>query len=148
MTDLSRSSDTHPGDKPPKHRLDEQWIHICPLDALPADSGIGALLNQDTADEQQIALFRVMGQEPGSDTICAISNFDPFSKANVLARGILCSVGDELAVASPIGKEHFSLITGQCFEEEDVSIKTYPGKIIDGQVYVQALPANLPVNQE
>ena len=114
------------------------WEQICKLDDLPVDAGIAALVGEGTAQESQIALFRTSDQATKADSLYAISNFDPFSEANVLGRGILCSIGEELAVASPIGKEHFSLSTGQCFEDESVVVNTYPVKISDGAVFVQA----------
>lgn len=123
MTDLS-AAETDP------------WEKICSLADLPLDAGVAALINQDTPQEQQIALFR----HRDSADVYAIGNFDPFSEANVLARGILCSIDGELAVASPVLKEHFSLISGKCFEDETVSVPTYPTKIIDGQVYVHVVP--------
>ena len=110
----------------------DPWEKICRLEQIPLDAGIAALINQDTPEEQQIALFR----NRDSADVYAIGNFDPFSKANVLARGILCSINGELAVASPVLKEHFSLTTGQCFEDETVSVPTYATKISDGQVFV------------
>ena len=54
----------------------------------------------------------------------------------MLSRGILCSLGERLAVASPVLKEHFNLATGQCLEDESVSIATFPVKIVDGNVLV------------
>ncbi|MBV1904908.1 MAG: nitrite reductase small subunit NirD [Pseudomonadales bacterium] len=117
---------------------DTQWIQICQLEALPIDAGTAALLDEGKPTEEQIALFRITSTTQGESTIFAVSNFDPFSEANVISRGILCSIGDELAVASPIGKQHFCLNSGTCFEDEDVALKTYPSKIADGQVYVQS----------
>ena len=110
------------------------WERICPLDELPFDAGTAALLKQNTPEEAQIALFR----PADTDAVYAIGNFDPFSEVNVLARGILCSIGAELAVASPILKQHFSLITGRCIEDERVSVTTYPVIVRDGVVYVQS----------
>ena len=111
----------------------DPWEKICALVDLPHNAGVAALLNQDTALEKQIALFR----RGDSNDVYAISNFDPFSQANVLARGILCSISGELAIASPVLKQHFSLSTGQCFEDEAVSAQTYSTKISEGQVFVQ-----------
>lgn len=108
------------------------WIDICSIDSLPYDAGVAALLHADTPQETQIALFRIAD----SMQVYAISNFDPFSEANVLSRGILCSMGDELSVASPVLKEHFNLRTGQCFEDDSMSIPTYPVKITKGHVLV------------
>ena len=111
---------------------DQNWISICALEDLPFNAGVAALLHADTPRETQIALFRTSA----NDAVYAISNFDPFSEANVLSRGILCSIGEQLAVASPVLKEHFNLATGQCFEDESVSIATFPVKIVDGNVLV------------
>lgn len=107
------------------------WIDICALDDLPYEAGIGAILPIDGHD-QQIALFRLTD----SDQVYAIGNFDPFSKANVLARGIIGSIGDEIVVASPILKQHFSLTTGCCIEDAAVSVPTYPVKIVGERVWV------------
>jgi NAD(P)H-dependent nitrite reductase small subunit len=109
------------------------WERICPLSELPFDAGTAALINQDTPQEAQIALFRPLA----TDTVFAIDNFDPFSGVNVLARGILCSIGEELAVASPILKQHFSLATGRCIEDDGVSVTTYPVSVRDGVVFVR-----------
>jgi len=111
---------------------DQNWTSICALKDLPLNAGVAALLHADTPKETQIALFRTSG----NDAVYAISNFDPFSEANVLARGILCSIGDQIAVASPVLKEHFDLSTGQCFEDDSVSIATFPVKVADGNVLV------------
>ncbi|OUS01869.1 hypothetical protein A9Q90_09770 [Gammaproteobacteria bacterium 54_18_T64] len=111
---------------------DQSWTRICAVQDLPVDAGIAALLHADTPEETQIALFRTSV----NDAVYAISNFDPFSEANVLARGILCSFGEQIAVASPVLKEHFDLITGQCFEDDSVSIATFPVKLDDGNVFV------------
>jgi nitrite reductase (NADH) small subunit len=111
---------------------DQNWTSICALQDLPLNAGVAALLHADSPEETQIALFRTSA----NDAVYAISNFDPFSEANVLARGILCSIGEQLAVASPVLKEHFNLLTGQCFEDDSVSIATFPVKIADGNVLV------------
>ena len=111
---------------------DQNWTSICALQDLPLNAGVAALLNADSPEETQIALFRTSD----NDAVYAVSNFDPFSEANVLARGILCSIGEKIAVASPVLKEHFDLSTGQCFEDDSVSIATFPVKIADGNVLV------------
>lgn len=111
---------------------DQNWTSICAVQDLPLNAGVAALLNADSPEETQIALFRTSD----NDAVYAVSNFDPFSEANVLARGILCSIGEQIAVASPVLKEHFDLATGQCFEDDSVSIATFPVKIADGNVLV------------
>jgi nitrite reductase (NADH) small subunit len=112
-----------------------QWIDICALNDIIPNTGVCALV-----ENQQIAIFRY-----GTETeVYAIANYDPFSKTYVLSRGI---VGDYLAntgsdrqsipkVASPIYKHNFNLLTGQCLDDETVSIPTYKVRIVDGRVQV------------
>ena len=68
--------------------------------------------------------------------VYAIDNYDPFSKAYVLSRGI---VGDRHGipkVASPIYKQNFSLLTGECLDDSTVKLATFSVRILDGQVQV------------
>lgn len=117
--------------------LDEGWERVCRLQDLPFDAGVAALIRENSAEETQVALFRVAD----SDKVYALCNRDPFSDANVLARGILCGVGEKLAVASPIMKEHFYLENGQCLEAPEVFIATYPVSVQGEDVYVRTTPA-------
>ena len=105
----------------------QQWTTICPLDRILPNTGVCALVN-----DRQIAVFRV-GE--GND-VYAIDNYDPFSKASVLSRGI---VGDRHGipkVASPIYKQNFSLLTGDCLDDLTVKLQTFSARVVDGQVQV------------
>lgn len=104
------------------------WTPICPLDDIVPDSGVCAL-----AGGRQVAVFRV-----GADQVFAIANHDPFSKANVLSRGITGDIKGELVVASPVYKQHFRLATGQCVEDESVSVESFAVRIRNGIVEVEA----------
>ena len=66
----------------------------------------------------------------------AISNYDPFSKAFVLSRGVVGSRGDRLKVASPIYKQSFDLRTGACLDDPEVSVRTFAVRIVEGIVQV------------
>jgi nitrite reductase (NADH) small subunit len=105
-------------------------MRICPLEAIVPDTGICALV-----DGRQVAVFRV------DDAVHAIDNFDPFSKANVLSRGIVGDVKGELVVASPVYKQHFSLKTGRCVEEPDVRVSVHPAAVVDGYVVIASTTA-------
>jgi len=89
---------------------------ICSAADLIENSGVCALIG-----DTQVALFYLPDTE---QKVFALANWDPLGKANVMSRGIVGNVGDELVVASPLYKQHFSLTTGQCIEEE-ATLATY-----------------------
>ena len=103
------------------------WFDVCPLDDIIPDRGVCALV-----DGRQVAVFRL---SPG-DEVLAIANYDPFSKAFVLSRGIVGSRGDRVKVASPIYKQSFDLRTGACLDDDTVSVPTFPVRVVDGMVQV------------
>jgi nitrite reductase (NADH) small subunit len=106
------------------------WEDVCAIDDVLPGTGAAALVGGE-----QIAIVRTR-----SDALYAISNFDPFSKAFVLARGI---VGDRAGVpkiASPIYKQSFDLQTGQCLDDEGVRLPVYFARVVAGRIQV-AIPA-------
>jgi nitrite reductase (NADH) small subunit len=105
------------------------WITVCNEADLTADTGICAL-----HQGEQVAIFKLALV----DELYAVSNFDPFGKANVMSRGIIGSIGDSLVVASPLYKQHFDLKTGECLEDESESLKTYQVRVEAGQVQLLA----------
>ena len=98
-----------------------EWLAVCKLEDIVPNTGVCALVG-----DRQVAVFRL---DDGS--IHAIDNHDPYSHANVLSRGIVGDIKGEVVVASPIYKQHFSLITGKCVEEPDVCVPVY-GVRVDG----------------
>jgi nitrite reductase (NADH) small subunit len=108
----------------------KQWMTVCSIDQIVPYSGVTALIQ-----DQQVAIFRLPGDE--GDQVYAISNYDPFSKAFVLSRGIVGDRGGEYKIASPIYKHTFSLITGQCFDDPSIKLSTWAARIVDGHVQVQ-----------
>ena len=105
------------------------WVDVCGLDDLVAGRGVAALVGS-----HQVAVFLVDGD------IFALSNFDPFSQAFVLSRGIVGSRGDRLKVASPVYKQSFDLRTGECLDDADVSVPVFGVRIVGDRVEV-AQPA-------
>lgn len=102
------------------------WVDVCPLDKLIPGRGVCALVGG-----LQIAVFRIAGEE-----IYALSNFDPFSGAFVLSRGIVGSRAERLKVASPVYKQSFDLQTGVCLDDVTVSVRTFEVRVLDGMVQV------------
>ena len=109
-----------------------KWYEICPIDYVVPGTGVAALVQGE-----QIAIIRT-----NDGLFAALSNFDPFSEAFVIARGI---VGDRRGVpkiASPIYKQSFSLETGECLDDPSVCLAVYPIRVIAGKIQV-ALPARV-----
>ena len=105
-----------------------EWIDVCAVDDITPDTGVAVLIG-----DVQIAIVRV---GDGDDQIFAISNYDPFSHAFVIARGIVGDRGGVPKIASPIFKQSFDLTTGQCLDDADVRIPTYPTRVREGRVSV------------
>jgi len=110
-------------------RSSSPWVEVCDLVRLPFDRGVCALV-----DGQQVALFRVAP----NDELYAVSNYDPFSKAFVLSRGIVGSRGEVVKVTSPVYKNAFCLRTGASLDDANVRLRTYPIRVVGGRVQVAA----------
>jgi nitrite reductase (NADH) small subunit len=107
-----------------------QWVTVCSLDQILPNTGVCALVNH-----QQVAIFHVQSADRAAQ-IYAIDNYDPFSKAYVLSRGIVGDRGGIAKVASPIYKHNFNLQTGACFDDPTVTVATYPSRIVEGQIEI------------
>ena len=101
---------------------------ICKLADIVPNTGVCALV-----DGHQVAVYRL-----DDDRVYAIDNHDPFSRANVLSRGIVGDQKGELVVASPIYKQHFSLTTGQCLEDPGVRVPVYTVRVEKETIWVEA----------
>lgn len=108
---------------------EKNWIQVCFEDDLINDTGICAKVNS-----QQIAIFKSSRLKQ----LFAISNYDPIGEANVLSRGIIGSLGEQVVVASPLYKEHYDLRTGTCVEKPEYSVKVFPVTVENGVVQIQA----------
>ena len=99
---------------------------ICKLEDILPNCGVCALVQGE-----QVAVFRL-----DDGRIFALGNRDPFSGANVLSRGIVGDLNGELVVASPVYKQHFSLLTGRCLEDASVSVPVYAARVDGADVVV------------
>lgn len=90
-------------------------IATIPQHLVGAGQGVAILV-----EDVQIAVFR-------TDDGCfyALSNRDPFTGANVLARGIVGSRKGIPIVSSPMRKHAFDLSTGQSLDDPAVRIATF-----------------------
>lgn len=111
------------------HSTTRAWHSVCGFDDIVPNTGVCALV-----DGKQIAIFRV------DEMVFALDNYDPASDANVMSRGLVGDLQRELVVASPIYKHHYSLVTGRCLEDAELSVPVYPVRVADGRVWVQSTP--------
>jgi assimilatory nitrate reductase catalytic subunit len=102
-------------------------IQVCRLEDIVPNTGVCALVRG-----RQVAIFRL-----DDDSVYALDNRDPFSKANVLSRGIVGDLRGELVVASPVYKQHFNLVSGRCVEDAAVQIPVYRARVEDGFVFIE-----------
>ena len=104
-----------------------EWFDVCALADIAPASGVAALI-----ENRQIALVR-----PGDDDrVFGLSNYDPFSEAFVLARGIVGDRAGRPKIASPIYKQSFDLETGACIDDPSVQLPTYAVRVRQGRVEV------------
>lgn len=97
-----------------------EWQDVCAAEDVVAGTGVAARING-----RQVAVFNTQ------QGFFSIGNLDPFSGANVLARGIVGDVSGVLVVASPVYKQHFCLKTGQCLEDPAVSVPVYSVRVCE-----------------
>jgi nitrite reductase (NADH) small subunit len=89
------------------------------------------------ADGAQVALVRIASGE-----LFAVGHFDPFSRANVVARGIVGTAtvdGTEVdVIQSPMYKQAFDLRTGRCLTDQTVSLGVWAVHEEDGMIVLGA----------
>ncbi|WP_166268760.1 nitrite reductase small subunit NirD [Marinobacter caseinilyticus] len=106
----------------------KQWQTVCETADLVANSGIAVW-----TPAGPVAVFYCPDETP---SLYAIGHFDPIGNANVLARGIVGDIKGEPVVASPLYKQHYSLLSGQCLEDASVKVPTYAVQLDGDQVQV------------
>lgn len=118
-----------------------EWVLVCSVEDLVVNSGVCALVKG-----KQIAIFTVSQKDQTLD-LFACDNFDPIGLANVLSRGIICSVKSVPCISSPLYKQHFSLLSGECLEQPEHSIGVYESRIQDNQVWLNVPVQKVPVQK-
>ena len=109
----------------------EDWVDVCAVDDITPDTGVAVLIG-----DLQIAVVRVGEGQGDAQQVFAVGNYDPFSRAFVMARGIVGDRGGIAKIASPIFKQSFDLRTGQCLDDPAVSVKPYPVRLRGHRVEV------------
>lgn len=126
--------------------MSSDWVSVATLGQLITERGVAVLVHG-----QQVALFRVAGTDEGGDPVdfvYAVGHRDPFAEANVIARGLVGSVGrgadQRDTVASPMYKHVFDLATGDCLTDPSRRIPVYRTWIAGGVVYIHPVPVPAP----
>lgn len=96
-----------------------EWTPVCRVGALDPERAVAALVGG-----VQVAIVRL----PDGRVFC-VGHHDPFSGANVIARGIVGSrtvAGEQVpTIASPMFKQVFDLRTGVCLDEPQVGLGSW-----------------------
>jgi nitrite reductase (NADH) small subunit len=134
-TALKKEMDTMASQNSEAFENSEAWQKVCTKADLVAFSGVAAWL--ETGDgPAQVAIF-YLPEKGSGDELFALDHFDPFSNANVIARGIVGDLKGAAVVASPIYKQHFRLEDGLCLEDENVKLRTWKIAFKDDEVWVE-----------
>ncbi|MDX1464143.1 MAG: nitrite reductase small subunit NirD [Halomonas sp.] len=113
--------------------MTQTWQTLCTKADLVPHSGVAAWI-ETSEGPAQVALFSLPGH---ATELYAVDHRDPFSGANVIARGIVGDIQGEPVVASPLYKQHFRLKDGQCLEDEAVRLRTWPVCFKGDQVMIR-----------
>ena len=106
------------------------FVAVCTVRQLVPERGVAVLVG-----ERQVALFLVRGETGWF--VHAVGHRDPFSGANVMARGIVGSAGDRDTVTSPMYKQVFDLVTGACLTDPSVRLPVHRTWVAGGVVHVE-----------
>jgi nitrite reductase (NADH) small subunit len=103
------------------------WFFACRVPDVPANGGVCIKYNNE-----QIALFHFTrrGEWYATQNLC------PHRQQMAISRGMIGTQNNEPKVACPFHKKTFSLVTGECLNGDECSIRTYPVKVENGLVYV------------
>jgi nitrite reductase (NADH) small subunit len=104
----------------------EEWLPVCRLAELEVERGASALVHGHA-----MAIFRA-----SDDTVYALGNHDPFDRTSLLSRGIVGSREGVPFVGSPRHRHAFDLRSGQCLDDEHVSVPSYDVQVVEGVVLV------------
>ena len=102
-----------------------EWHDACVIDDVAPGSGLAV-----SVGDEQIAIVRTR-----RGFLAALSNFDPFSKAYVIARGIVGERGTP-KIASPIYQQSFCLETGVCLEDQSIRLAVFPIRVSNGRIQI------------
>ncbi|MCE9573099.1 MAG: nitrite reductase small subunit NirD [Deltaproteobacteria bacterium] len=102
------------------------WTFVCALGEILRGTGVCALVAG-----RQIAVFRL-----ADDRVYALDSRDPYSGANVLARGRIGERGGVATVTSPTHPRSFALASGVCLDDRRVVVPSYVVRVRAGMIEI------------
>lgn len=109
-------------------------VSVCLVDDLLPERPVAALV-----DGRQVAVVRLH-----DGRVFAVGMWDPFARANVMARGLVGSsqvAGEDVPVLfSPMYKHAFDLRTGRCLSDSGMGLGTWEVAVEDAVVRIGAQP--------
>lgn len=120
LESAARSFVKHPG-------FGTGWHRVCAVGDLEPAWGEAALIAG-----RQVAMFRTVSGE-----VYAVAHEDPATGAHVMARGIIGSRGARQTLASPLHKEVYDLVTGECLGTPALRLQTFGTRIVGGYIEVE-----------
>jgi nitrite reductase (NADH) small subunit len=104
-----------------------KWVRALSTADVPENGG-----NCVKIGSEQIAIFNFTTRNEW----IATSNLCPHKMQMILSRGMIGDKAGEPKVVCPFHKKSFSLRTGDCLTGEDYSIKIYPIKVENNEIYI------------
>lgn len=103
---------------------------VCLMCELVQERPVAALVGG-----RQVALVRLH-----DDRVFAVGMWDPFARANVMARGLVGSrvvdAEDVPVIFSPMYKHAFDLRSSVCLSDADAALGSWEVAVVDGRVFV------------
>jgi len=106
-----------------------EWHDGCAIDDVSPGSGLAV-----TVEGEQIAIVRTR-----DGLLAAVSNFDPFSQAFVIARGSVEARAGVPIITSPIYQQSFELENGECLDAPNVRLAVFPIRVAGGRIQIARL---------
>jgi len=103
-----------------------EWHDACVIDDVAPGAGLAV-----SVGDEQIAIVRTQ-----DGMLAALSNFDPFSQAFVIARGLVGNRAGVPRIASPIYEQSFCLETGECLEDRSIRLAVFPIRVWNGRIQI------------
>jgi nitrite reductase (NADH) small subunit len=119
-------------------RPQPEWRDVCAIDDVLPGTALPVLVAG-----QQIAVVRTK-----RGLFSALSNFDPFSGAFVIARGVVSERDDVPNIASPIYEQRFSLETGECLQDPNVRLNVFPIRVRGGRIQIAVLDVGVAPHEK